>query len=60
MVRVQVASGLIYTEYGKYSHPLKFFTLSHGEVLCQNIKRITFFLIDLHSAPHEDGPNPKL
>lgn len=60
MVRAQVASGLIYTGYGKYSHPLKFFTVSRVEVLCQNIKKITFFLINLHSAPHEVGPNPKL
>lgn len=36
-VRVQVTSGLIYTGYGKYSHPLKFLTTSYGEASGQNI-----------------------
>lgn len=43
MVRAQVASGLIYTGYGKYSHPLKFFTVSWVEVWCQNIKKNYIF-----------------
>lgn len=36
-VHVQVTSGLVYTGYGKYSHPLKLFTISYGEASGQNM-----------------------
>ncbi len=44
----------IYSGYGKYSDPLKFFTLCYiGSHLLKSFKFI-FFLINVHTAPHID------
>ncbi len=42
-----------YSGYGKYSDPLKFFTLLYCSHLLKSFKFI-FFLINVHTAPHID------
>ncbi len=44
----------IYSGYGKYSDPLKFFTLCYIAAICWNHLSSFFFLINVHTAPHID------
>ncbi len=43
-----------YSGYGKYSDPLKFFTLCYIAAICENHLSSFFFLINVHTAPHID------
>ncbi len=43
----------IYSGYGKYSDPLKFFTLLYCSHLLKSFSSF-FFLINVHTAPHID------